>query len=265
MIRRDWQGDWFLIPQPEHARLSGFLAGHWGADGFPRAQPWEDLVFAAAEHDNGWIEWDRRPSLNAEGAPAFMYENPIREVFAISHRGIQRLYDQARPYAAALVSRHYVNWAADILTGVRKIRPVTPELRAEIEAYRKAEEKRQADILRELGGRPEFGGVATREGIHRNGRFVWTFDMISLIPCCRWPHIETLQEVPVAGGYDGLGVKLAGEDTLRVKPWPFDADSLEFAVRGRRLPRKPFRDLAEFWKRFEETPESEVVFRYSPG
>ena len=268
VIRRDYQGDWFLITQPEHARLSGFLAGHWGGGGgdFVRSEPWDEVCLAAAEHDNGWREWDDRPSLNPEGAPAYMYENPIAEVFKILHRGAGRLIDRGHPYAAALISLHYVNWATDILTGVRSGQwPVTPRLRAEIEAFKAEEEERRDAVCRRLRERPGFEEAAAPEGIRRNGRLVWTFDMLSLIVCCRWPHVESLEAVPSGDGFGALAVELVDDVTLQVNPWPFDGDALEFAVRGRRLPPKPFRRASDFWDVLNRVPGSEIVFRFAPA
>ena len=267
MIRRDLEGDWFLIAQPEHARLSGFLAGHWGGgdEDFPRPEPRDEVVLAAAAHDNGWREWDARPSLNTDGAPAFMYENPIGEVFKIGHRGVGRLCDQGHPYAAALVSQHYVNWATDILTGVRKIRTITPELRSEIETFKSAQEERQAELCGRLRERPEFKEAVAPERFHRNARYVWTFDMLSLLLCCRWLHIETLRDVPEGDGFGDIQVKFVDDWNLHVNPWPFDSDVLEFAVRGRRLPPEPFGGTSDFWAALKDIPYSDVVFRYSPG
>ena len=266
MIRRDLQGDWFLITQPEHARVSGFLAHHWGRGDFTRSGPWDEIRLAAAEHDNGWREWDDQPSLNPAGKPALMYENEIADVFEILERGLNRLMSGGHLYPAALVSLHYANWATDVLTGVRSGQwPVTPELRAKIETFKADEEERRADICGELRERKRFQEAVTPDGIHRNGRFVWTFDMLSLILCCRWTNVTSLKEVPSGEGFCELRVERVEELILRVAPWPFDADSLEFAVRGRRFPAKPFRDASEFRDAYGHADDSEILFRIVPG
>lgn len=64
MIIRADEGGLTLIRQTEHARLCGDMARAWGIDGFEPVQPLEAVTWAAAEHDNGWAEWEDTPQLN---------------------------------------------------------------------------------------------------------------------------------------------------------------------------------------------------------
>ncbi|MFQ5913924.1 MAG: DUF3891 family protein [Nitrospinota bacterium] len=262
MIRRDWEGDWLLISQPEHARLSGLLAEHWGSEDFFRPEPWQEVRVATFEHDNGWRDWEKRPALNADGAPAHFTETPLDVNFDIFRRGVKRLHDQGNPYAAALVSRH----AANVYASVRRVRPVKPQEEAEIDGYIAEQEGWQGEIGRELIARPGYERAATKEGIYRNGRFVTTLDAFSLVLCCGWALLDRFQEVPVGeDGFTPLGIELVDGVVLRVRPWPFDCAALEFPARGRRLPSSPFRTTSDFHTALEQTPPTEIVFRVTPG
>ena len=53
-----------VILQTDHAALSGALAAHWGNAVFRRPEPTQAMLLAAAEHDNGWREWEDRPRVN---------------------------------------------------------------------------------------------------------------------------------------------------------------------------------------------------------
>lgn len=262
MIRREWEGGWLLILQTEHARLSGFMGGHWGSGDFIRPGPWEEALLAAAEHDNGWREWEERPGLNAEGAPAHFTETPLDENFNIFRRGVKRLYDQGHPYAAALVSRH----AANVYAGVRSVRSVNAEEAERIGAYIAEQEETQAAIRRELAGRPGLERFLAQDCIRRNGRFVTTLDALSLVLCCGWSHVRRLREVPVGeDGFTHLDLRLGDGVHLHVTPWPFDRDDLTFSARGRRLSARPFPSPEAFRAALERAPVAEVVFRLTPG
>ena len=59
------QGDQLiLIRQTDHAMLSGFFARALGNKLFSRPEPFESFCLAAAEHDNGWNEWELLPQID---------------------------------------------------------------------------------------------------------------------------------------------------------------------------------------------------------
>ena len=63
----------WLVSQPDHGRVAGYLAAHWGNDQFAAPGHFADThdpeqlcaetVLAIAEHDNGWWEWEAIPEL----------------------------------------------------------------------------------------------------------------------------------------------------------------------------------------------------------
>ena len=63
----------WLVSQPDHGRVAGYLAAHWGNDQFAAPGHFADAhdpeqlcaetVLAIAEHDNGWWEWEAIPEL----------------------------------------------------------------------------------------------------------------------------------------------------------------------------------------------------------
>ena len=62
-------GGLILIQQVEHARLAGRIALAWvKPDAFEQAL-WDRLVDATVHHDNGWMEHDQQPTLDAQGKP----------------------------------------------------------------------------------------------------------------------------------------------------------------------------------------------------
>ena len=76
MLKRRVDNQIWLISQPDHAAVSGYLASHWGNEAFsqpgyylPSAQSelWRaEAIFGIAEHDNGWWEWEADPEIDPE-------------------------------------------------------------------------------------------------------------------------------------------------------------------------------------------------------
>src|SRR3990172_8223829 len=95
-----------LIRQTEHARLCGEMARSWGNEHFEPVEPLERVAWAAAEHDNGWAEWEEAPRLNPETRRPCTYTDiPIDQHQEIYRRGIGRAIAPDR-YAGLLVSLH---------------------------------------------------------------------------------------------------------------------------------------------------------------
>lgn len=270
MIRREWEDDWVLFPQPEHARISGVLAEAWGAGDFSRPEPWDDVLRATYEHDLGWTEWEKAPTLNADRQPAHFTETPVDVNFDIFRNGVHVIYSGGYPYSAALVSRHASNVYSGILRGW--VRPVTPEEKSKLSAYVEEQEERQAAICREInegGGGSGKDEAVTLEDVNRHGKFVTAMDTISLVLCNGWNHRNRLQQVPVGpseeDGLADIALDLADPHTLRVSPWPFSRDCVEATARGRRIPREPFDSDEDLHAALRDAPMFEMTYRLMPG
>ncbi len=62
-----------VIRQTDHAFLAGFFAREWGNEKFTKPQPNASFCLAAAEHDNGWSEWEPQPSLDEKTRQPFSF------------------------------------------------------------------------------------------------------------------------------------------------------------------------------------------------
>ena len=61
IIRRDGQ-DLLAITQPDHARLAGVFAEAWRDGAGP------SLVAASHHHDDGWVDWEKAPTVDDQQA-----------------------------------------------------------------------------------------------------------------------------------------------------------------------------------------------------
>jgi hypothetical protein len=77
-----------------------------GNEIFARPEPLESFQLAAAEHDNGWKEWELQPRIDPVSFLPYSFMSlPTREHIALYQRGIERVVKVDR-YAGLLVSMH---------------------------------------------------------------------------------------------------------------------------------------------------------------
>src|SRR5438105_7151071 len=97
------------IAQTAHSWISGQFARAWGNEDFPTFQPFEQMCFAAEQHDIGFLRWENASTLNqTTGLPYTFEELPEEDHFEIWRTGISQL----RPvclYASLVVSLHFCN------------------------------------------------------------------------------------------------------------------------------------------------------------
>jgi hypothetical protein len=85
MLKTLKDGRLWLVTQPDHGRVAGYLAAHWGNDQFTPPGSYASVpepgrlraetIFAVAQHDNGWWEWEAAPDLaEADGLPLDLAE-----------------------------------------------------------------------------------------------------------------------------------------------------------------------------------------------
>ena len=89
MLKTRTRENIWLVTQPDHGLIAGYLAAHWGNTGFKRpghfahvASPEvlrSQVVFAVAQHDNGWWEWEADPDVSAEDKLPLGLEEVLRD------------------------------------------------------------------------------------------------------------------------------------------------------------------------------------------
>jgi hypothetical protein len=101
------QGDQLvLIRQTDHAVLAGVFAREWGNELFRRPEPFDSFCLAAAEHDNGWRDWELLPQVDPKTRLPYSFMSvPTEAHMALYLRGIERTV-KADAYAGLLVAMH---------------------------------------------------------------------------------------------------------------------------------------------------------------
>jgi hypothetical protein len=210
-----------LIGQASHAWLSGQLARAWGNDRFPPPSPREEVCLAAVQHDIGMMEWDLRPTLNADtGLPDSFLEMPLALHLELWTAAPAKLLSQSR-YAALLVSMH-----GTALYARRDLSALDPADADRVRHYLAGERALQAKLTEQLAVNP-----AER---NRNQRLIWTWDGISLAICLPWKKL-TFTDVPTCDGSTDIAFGQTAPDRFTLAPWPFATDTVELQVEARRL------------------------------
>ncbi len=230
MIIRDSERGLTLIRQTEHARLCAVIARAWGNDRFQAPEPRAPMIQAAAEHDNGWQEWEDTPQLNPETRQPYSYiDIPVDQHLEIYRRGIARAVSRD-PYAGLIVSLH----GSLLYSRFRKGQPGAAQFLAQQEQLRDR-------LIRELTDDPSRRSYTRQPRLLVNRDMLFGWDVLSLFVShgaawrstfvCPTDYEGNQAEVKVRGG---------GE-RWRLNPFPF-AETLELSISVTEIDAREFDD-----------------------
>lgn len=233
IIRRDGEG-LLAIAQPDHARLAGVFAESWrgGAGG--------SLVAASHHHDDGWIDWEKAPTVDDHGRPHDFLTIPMDDRVAVYRRGIDLLATADR-VAGLLTSLHFGRLLAEGLRALEgDARRTAEDFLAERSAW-------EAETRRQLG---------EPEGIEADYRVLRTVDYLSLLLCMRPP--DELDGASVTT----MTLHVEGPRVI-LDPYPFETGELDVTVAARALPTTTFDDDEAYRSALAGAPVRELNWTLS--
>jgi hypothetical protein len=190
------------------------------------------ILLSITEHDNGWVEEDAAPTVDADSGEVVDFVRAPAEIkHAVWPRAVRHL--SIEPWSAALVAQHAI-------TVYDRFR--TDNAWA---AFFAAMEQLRDSMLREDGGR--------MEDLQADYAFVRLGDLISLCFCTGWPEEQQ---------YDRWRVARSGPDVL-VAPDLFGGERIPLEVPARAVVARPFRtgqELASALRASEPTTITGEVF-----
>lgn len=255
-----------LALQIDHSRVAGFLASHWGNKTFARLQPYASVVLAAQEHDNGWWEWEMKPStLNDRGYPLDYHDGSLKYLGQLRldfyKDGVDRVA-QRDPYAGVLILLHGIGL---MNAGYGRI-AYPPDRSADprVQEYIRHQEGLKVKLFEQLRASEEFRGFSADEQVWANYELVEVFDQFAQFLCNRYPlnnsaprrlgPTHTLNDVPVPvkPGVDHakITVDVVDEKRAVVRPYPFDVDPLVVSFSARLVPKRSYAGAEDFLKEF---------------
>ena len=280
MIRRDAGGDWLLITQADHAAVAATLAGHVGGRRFARIVGRRESVLAAVSgHDDGWRSHDSAPTLDDQRRPLDVLDAAHRIALPAWAASTAEVTTGSGPYAGLVVSLHALSLsiaaAGPSVGGRRSFDLTSAHTLFAVNQFQHREIERQESLRMAVGlptDIPLTHGLADPGVSDGDDRLVYAFrllqamDLISLCLCSTRPPAGETGDVLPAPSATPIRLAIARDlsGAVRVRPWPFDVARLELTVPARRLPARPFTDVAAFRAAYAEALKSRVALTLRP-
>ena len=265
-----------LALQIDHSRVAGYLAAHWGNDVFAEPRPYSSVVLAAQEHDNGWWEWEIKPSLNDRGYPLdYITDGSLKCLGQLRldfyKHGVERVVREDL-YAGLIVLMHGIG----LFNKAYGLLAYMPDhtARPDVQAYVRDQDALRQRLLAELRRSEEFREFSTDEVIWKNFKLMQVYDTFAQFLCNRYPlnnrerlngPSNTLGDtaVPVAPGKQDVTLTIEVQDGTRavVTPYPFDTNPLEVSFPARLVPNRSYRTREEFLKDFYKAERISVNYQ----
>jgi hypothetical protein len=258
-----------VIRQTDHAYLAGFFARELGNEAFAKPEPFASFCLAAAEHDNGWQEWELAPGVDPKTFAAYTFMTvPTEEHISLYQHGIERVV-KADMYAGMLVAGHCMG--------------LYDRAHATIPGYsakyvKSAEQHHANDFLQrlrlqqlrlkvDLRGNAAMKPYTDEKLVKANQQRLDALDRLSLYFCLGAHNDTTIEGVPVndEGGEVDWELRSLGSEEFSLAPYPFRRDPLEFAILARRIPKARYTDDVELQKALVAAPYFNLKFTLRSG
>lgn len=232
MVHREDSEGLIVISQPAHAWVAGQLARHWGNARFGTFAPHEEICLGAEQHDIGFLDWEKAPTLHRPTGRPHQFTNlPTRPHLALWTAGVEKLLAYSR-YAALLTSRHVQHLCEN--NKVTRLRRDAGVLQDFLEQQRALQSRLIAGLRRDPAYRP----AVQPNVLERHARLLATWDWLSLVFCMGLTEPQTVEHVPAAGKPVTLSLRpdRSNPGAVAVSPWPFRSHHVTLVCDGRRLP-----------------------------
>lgn len=259
IIRTQANGQLFCANQTSHALMAAQFCRHWGNREFATPSPYELVMNAIAQHDNGWFEWELAPKVDANGAPlAFIPGPSYAEKLPIWQRGINRAAAQ-HPYMGLMASRHAsLLYLGDLLRMEGEERRVTQAFLAQQEAW-------TSEMRHWLAGDAELHDAASEPVLMAHTRLLQFGDSSSLQVVMPWSNERLFVHCPVdfVGTYTSITLRWADQE-ITFDPWPFGVDHFTVSIHGRLLDQTTFLNHAAYQAALAAAPWHRISWHVTP-
>jgi Protein of unknown function (DUF3891) len=241
-----------VIRQTDHAFLAGFFAREWGNEQFSKPQPTAPFCLAAAEHDNGWDEWELQAELDPKTCLPYSFMSiPTATHIAFYQKGIERVV-KVDHYAGLLASMH----ATFLYDRTRATMPgfsakyVTAEESHMVNDFVQQLRLQQLRLKVDLRANAASKPFLEEKLVNANVARLEALDRLSLHFCLNPRQDTMIDGVPVndQGEEADLEVHAEGASVIAIAPYPFRRDPLEFSIMARRVAKKVYASDLDFQK-----------------
>jgi hypothetical protein len=269
MIVHEQNNEVVIIRQTDHALLSGFFAREWGNEQFARPEPFESFRLAAAEHDNGWRDWEVLPQVDpATFLPFSFMSIYTQDHIALYQQGLERILN-ADHYAALLVSMH----CAGLYDRTRATMPgfsakyVRSNESHLVNDFIQRLRLQQLRLKVDLRANPKTKMYTEEHLLQANLQRLEALDRLSLYFCLPTLEDYTIENVPLndQGGQADWELRRESAETITLAPWPFRREPLSISILARTLPKRHYADDVDFQNALARAPYSPTKFTLRKG
>lgn len=258
IVERD--GQWFCVHQPDHARLGGQLAAHWIKPAAMYDGVWRRFVEIVGAHDDGWLQAEAQPALDAHGQPFDFITLPTHQHIEIWRRSID-LAAQRDIYQALLVA-HHARWLYTHYSN-----HPGPSEQAAAAGFIGELTQRIVEYLQLLrrGSREDRDAVEPAR-MATAAALLSFFDSLSLLLIGALPAGQRMRSVVFDGHQATIDTRWAdgNQALLHCDPWPFTTDSVHVRCPVRAIPRRPCKDGAELALRLAAAEPQDKTWQIRP-
>jgi Protein of unknown function (DUF3891) len=206
------------ISQPAHSWVSGQFARAWGNEVFSGFEPFEQICYAAEQHDVGFLQWETAPTLNhATGLPHTFDDLPEQSHFEIWRTGIFQLRAVC-PYASLVVSLHFCSLCERFHSRAAN------QDQSQSGAFLKEQRQYQQTLRTSLQRDPLLMEALESNVLAYHRELIATWDYLSLELCRGRSNNFTVPDIPIRGK-EHTEIRVRNVDDLtdvwEVDPWPF--------------------------------------------
>jgi hypothetical protein len=272
MLRLETEKGWWLVTHPDHARLAGDFAEHWGNERFLPPEPRAHVLKGIARHDDGWAARDAQPQITRQGKPsAFSVELvgkysafeeiDLEDYLAVRDRAV-RLIAAEDAYAAILISMHTYN----LLTAHADRSTIAPGQLPLLDQFLEKQKAFQQALRLEIISDARLApGEKTESAILDHFRLLQACDNLSLLTCVDFSAPAHLQHPLLLRGSrrSTVQVRSAGSRHFVLDPYPFDQPSLTLQFPARHVQGKLFASSPALQEAFHAAPVETLLVTVS--
>jgi hypothetical protein len=263
MLRLETESGWWLVTHPDHARLAGAFAEHWGNDIFLPPEPREQVLRGIARHDDGWAARDAVPQITRQGKPsAFSTElvgkySGFEEIDLVDYLAVReravRLIAAEDPYAAILISMHTYSLLHDHADRSTIAHVQLPLL----DQFLEGQLALQDSLRQQIASNPDLKPEHKAEGaILDHFRLLQANDYLSLLTCVDFQKpVNLLHALPTRDGkHIPIQARAIAPRHFVLDPYPFPEPSISFQFPARHAKGKLFSTAKELQDAFAAAP-----------
>jgi hypothetical protein len=260
MLRAQSENGWWLVTHPDHARLAGRFAEHWGNERFISPKPRNDVLEGISTHDDGWSARDATPEITKQGKPSAFStdlvgkysafeEIDLLDYLAVRRRAVDTVVHH-NAYAGLLVSMHTFDLLANRADRSTIRGDQLPLLDAFLEEQKTLQQKVRSLLAEDNRYQPTD---TSAERIDDHFHLLQACDNLSLLTCVDYPGTANLlHALPVTGGArEPVIVEQVGVRHFRLAPYPFVASPLTFVFPARFVEPLSFTSKEELREKFD--------------